>query len=142
MNFETFKKELLKNDKFKKEYYRKDDIAFDISEMIVSARIKKGMTQKELARKIGTKQSSIARLESGNFLPSIKFLQKIAKAFDTILLPPKLDLLENKNTETMLFENKIEDDKDNILILDTPSSFDFNKSKNNYDEKYLVGNCQ
>ena len=140
MNFETFKKELLKSDELKKEYYRKDDIAFDISEMIVSARIKKEMTQKELAKKIGTKQSSIARLESGNFLPSIKFLQKVAEAFNTILLPPKFELLENRNTKTMLFENKIEDNKDNTLIFDIPLSLGFNKFKNNYDKKYLVNN--
>jgi len=138
MNFETFKKELLKNDKLKKEYYRKDDIAFDISEMIVNARIKKGMTQKELARKIGTKQSSIARLESGNFLPSIKFLQKIAKAFNTILLPPRLDLLENKNAGTALFKNSPVNDEDNSLTLSISFPYAFNKFKNNYDKKYLV----
>ena len=142
MNFETFKKELLKNDKLRKEYYRKDDLAFEISEMIINTRIKKGMTQKELAKKIGTKQSSIARLESGNFLPSIKFLQKIAKAFDTILLPPKLDFLENKNTETVLFENKIMDDKDNDLNLNVLFFPNLNKSKNNYYEKHLVNNRQ
>ncbi len=141
MNFETFKKELLKNDELKKEYYRKDDIAFEISEMIVSARIKKGITQKELAEKIGTKQSSIARLESGNFLPSIKFLQKVAKAFDTILLPPKLDLLENKNAETALFKNKIVNDKDDGLFFET--LFYFGSNKLNYNnEKHLVSNYQ
>ena len=118
MKFEKFKNELLKNDKFRKEYYRTDDLAFEISEMIIKARIKRGMTQKELAKKVKTKQSSIARLENGNSLPSIKFLQKIAKAFDTVLISPKFDFLEN--TETILLENKIaKDDSDNNLILST-----------------------
>ena len=40
------------------------------------------MTQKQLAEKIGTKQSNIARLESGNYNPSYQFLQKIAGALD------------------------------------------------------------
>ena len=118
MKFEKFKNELLKDNKFRKEYYRTDDLPFEISEMIIKARIKRGMTQKELAKKVGTKQSSIARLENGNSLPSIKFLQKIAKAFDTVLISPKFDFLEN--TETILLENKIaKDDSDNNLILST-----------------------
>ncbi len=40
------------------------------------------MTQKQLAEKIGTKQSNIARLESGNYNPSYQFLQKVAGALD------------------------------------------------------------
>ena len=121
MKFETFKKELLKDGKFRKEYYRKDDLAFEISEMIIKARIKRGMTQEELAKKVKTKQSSIARLENGNSLPSIKFLQKIAKAFDTVLISPKFDFLEN--TETILLENKIvKYDNDNNLTLSTFAS--------------------
>jgi transcriptional regulator with XRE-family HTH domain len=37
------------------------------------------MTQKQIAEKIGTKQSAIARLESGNVNPSLDFLQKVAE---------------------------------------------------------------
>ncbi|MGP1523044.1 MAG: helix-turn-helix transcriptional regulator [Treponema sp.] len=36
------------------------------------------MTQKQLAERIGTRQSNIARLESGNCNPSFHFLQKVA----------------------------------------------------------------
>ena len=118
MKFETFKNELLKDNKFRKEYYKKDNLAFEISEMIIKARIKRGMTQKELANKVGTKQSSIARLENGNLLPSIKFLQKIAKAFGTVLISPKFDFLEN--TKTILLENKmVENDSDSNLAFST-----------------------
>ena len=38
------------------------------------------MSQKQLAEKIGTKQSAIARLEGGNTNPSVAFLEKISKA--------------------------------------------------------------
>lgn len=44
------------------------------------------MTQKQLAEKIGTRQSAISRLESGNANPSIQFLQKVASALDTKLI--------------------------------------------------------
>ncbi|MCH5296017.1 MAG: helix-turn-helix transcriptional regulator [Treponema sp.] len=38
------------------------------------------MTQKQLAEKMGTRQSNIARLESGNYNPSLHFLQRVASA--------------------------------------------------------------
>ncbi|MCL2806109.1 MAG: helix-turn-helix transcriptional regulator [Treponema sp.] len=44
------------------------------------ARREKNLTQKGLAQLIGTKQSNISRLESGNYNPSMDFLQKIATA--------------------------------------------------------------
>ena len=37
-----------------------------------------GMTQKELAQQIGTAQSNISCFESGNYNPSLAFLQKMA----------------------------------------------------------------
>ena len=40
------------------------------------------MSQKDLAVRVGTKQSAISRLESGNSNPSIQFLDKVAKALD------------------------------------------------------------
>ena len=46
----------------------------------------KPMTQKQLAERIGTRQSNIARLESGNCNPSFHFLQKVAGALDKSLL--------------------------------------------------------
>ncbi len=56
------------------------DLPFDISEMIIDARVYQGVSQKKLAKMVGTKQPSIARLENGNGLPSLSFLQKVANA--------------------------------------------------------------
>ncbi len=83
-NWKDFKKELLKNPKVRKEYERLQPEYAVISAM-VEARIKKGLTQKELADKIGTKQSVISRLEAGRGNPSIAFLKKFADALDTSL---------------------------------------------------------
>ena len=58
---------------------------FSIIEAIIEKRIEKGMTQAALARKIGTKQSAIARLESGSTNPTLKGLEKIARALDSRL---------------------------------------------------------
>ena len=61
----------------KKEY---DRLAprYAVISAFIKARIKKGITQKELAQKMGTKQSAIARLEGGNVNPSLNFLGKLA----------------------------------------------------------------
>ena len=53
-----------------------------LGEVLKQAREEKNMTQKQLAEKIGTRQSNIARLESGNYNPSFQFLQRVAKALD------------------------------------------------------------
>lgn len=115
MKFETLERELLKDDEFRKECERTDDLPFEISEMIINARIEKGITQAELAKRIKTKQSSIARAENGNTLPSISFLQKIAKALDTTLTPPRFNFDKDKATGTERIENKIIGSKSTIL---------------------------
>ena len=45
-------------------------------------RIKEGLTQKDLAERLKTSQSSIARLESGNANPTLNFLVKLGKVFN------------------------------------------------------------
>lgn len=76
--WEDLEKQLLADPKTKKEY---DKLAprYAVISTLIAARNKKGLTQKELAQKIGTKQSAIARLESGSVNPSVEFLQKIAQ---------------------------------------------------------------
>jgi len=49
-------------------------------------RAKKKLTQKALAKKLGTKQSAIARLESGRANPTLEFMQKTAEALDKKLV--------------------------------------------------------
>lgn len=79
MNLDQFKAELLKNPEIQTEYEALSP-EYDLMRQIIKARIDQNMTQKQLAEKVGTKQSSIARLESGNYNPSYHFLQKIAEA--------------------------------------------------------------
>jgi len=96
MNLKQLKKELLQKEEIREEY-SKYDLAFEIGEMIIDARIKLGITQKKLAQLVGTKQPSIARLENGTNLPSLKFLDKIAKKMNTHLIAPKFAFLEETN---------------------------------------------
>jgi len=73
------KKELLKNKDVYKEY-KSLEPKYKLISQIIGMRIKKGLTQKELANRLDTKQSAIARLESGNYNPTWEFLQKTAHA--------------------------------------------------------------
>jgi transcriptional regulator with XRE-family HTH domain len=47
---------------------------------VARVRILQGLTQQELATRVGTKQPSIARLESGTVEPRLSFLRRVAEA--------------------------------------------------------------
>lgn len=82
MKFISFDKhlaQLLKDPEFKREYDALEP-EYAVIRAVIGKRIEKKMSQQQLARKIGTKQSAISRLESGNANPSVKFLQKVATA--------------------------------------------------------------
>jgi DNA-binding XRE family transcriptional regulator len=49
---------------------------------VARLRIQRGLTQAQLAEMVGTRQPSIARLENGTSVPSLSFLDRIAKALD------------------------------------------------------------
>lgn len=49
---------------------------------VTRLRIHAGLTQEQLAKKVGTHQSSIARLESGRVAPRVSFLRKVVEALD------------------------------------------------------------
>ena len=72
-------RESLRDPKFKKEY---DALKpkYDLIQAILDARIKDGVTQKELARRAGTTQSAIARFESGAVNPTLDFAARISAA--------------------------------------------------------------
>lgn len=74
-----FLEKQLQDEEFHKEYNRLT-LKYQIIKEIIQERNSQNLTQKQFADKIGIKQSNISRLESGNYNPSIDFLQKIAKA--------------------------------------------------------------
>lgn len=83
-DFNIFLKESLKNPIFKAEYDKLQP-EFAVIRAIIRARADNGISQKELAEKIGTKQSVISRLESGRSNPSVAFLKKLAQALNSHL---------------------------------------------------------
>jgi len=83
-SFNQYLKEKMQDPKYKKHY---DALGpeFAIIEGVIKKRLENKMTQTQLASKIGTTQSAIARFESGDYNPSISMLNKIADALDAKL---------------------------------------------------------
>ncbi|MDI3548593.1 MAG: hypothetical protein PWR10_2245 [Halanaerobiales bacterium] len=79
MNHKDVKNLILNNPEVKKEYDELN-VLYDIKRQIIKLRLEQGLSQKELAKKIGTKQSAISRLESDDYNPSIELLDKVAHA--------------------------------------------------------------
>lgn len=78
------KKRLMDNPEFREEY-EKADAEFAIIEALVRARSRAKLSQAELAKRIGTTQSAIARLEGGGVSPSLSTLRRYAEATGTRL---------------------------------------------------------
>lgn len=53
---------------------------FDIPRELVTARARAGLTQAEVAERMGTTQSVVARLEGGRRQPSMRTVQRYAQA--------------------------------------------------------------
>ena len=87
MNKHTFKEYLkkeLRRPSFKKGY-EEEKKKLALGYQIFLAREQAGITQSELAKRIGTRQSNISRLEQGSYNFSVEMLEKIAKALDAKL---------------------------------------------------------
>jgi transcriptional regulator with XRE-family HTH domain len=94
MKYEEWKAEQLKDPEFREAAERLEP-AYEVARL----RLLRGITQKELAKQVGTRQSSIARLESGKNEPNTSFLRRIAKALRAkliIKLVPEEDLVVKK----------------------------------------------
>ena len=76
---EAWKREKLKDPAFKKEYDALES-EFALARELIGARAKAKLSQAQVARRMGTSQSAVARMESGRSLPSTTSLVKYAKA--------------------------------------------------------------
>lgn len=65
--------------------YRKADEEYAVIEALIAARTSARLSQADLAARLGTTQSAIARLESGRISPSLSTLRRYAEATGTRL---------------------------------------------------------
>jgi ribosome-binding protein aMBF1 (putative translation factor) len=80
--YEDIKARLMQKPGFR-EAYEALGPEFELAQTIISARALHGLTQAELAARMETSQSYIARLESGRVLPSMRTWQRLAAATGT-----------------------------------------------------------
>ena len=80
VDFQEYLAEKLRNPRFKK-YYNEYGKQLEIAYQILKLRKQKGISQAELAKRLGTRQSDIARMEAGQQNFTTDTLQKIASVF-------------------------------------------------------------
>lgn len=79
INYKEFKKELLKDKEVRQEYDRLKP-EYDLIVKLIKKRLKRGMTQLDVAKKMGTKQTAVSRMESGAHSTSIGRYSQYADA--------------------------------------------------------------
>lgn len=82
--FNDHLEESLKKPKFKKEW-DKSEIEYTLGKNLIEARINKNISQRELAKKVGTSQAAISRIESMSANPSLNLLKRISAALGSKL---------------------------------------------------------
>ena len=63
--------------------YTDADLAGQIAEIVYHLRTAAGLTQSELARRMGTTQSAIARMENSGSIPTLELLDRVGRAVGT-----------------------------------------------------------
>jgi transcriptional regulator with XRE-family HTH domain len=110
--------EKFKNKEFEKKYHRTAAL-FRLADEVLLLRRKRGLTQKELAVKVGTTQAVVSRLENASVKPSLETIIKIAEALDAVvnvqLLPIETIRLEEKPADV---ENKKQEAAQGIRYYD------------------------
>jgi len=84
LDWKDYEKELLKKPGFK-EALKETELEYQIAYAVIEARLKKGLTQKGLAKRMKTKQSVISRVENARTVPSLSFLKRLAQVLNVSL---------------------------------------------------------
>lgn len=77
-------KKWMRDPEYRREYDALEE-EFALASAMIEARSRAGLTQEELAEKMDTSQSAIARMESGRSIPSGNTLKRFARATGTRL---------------------------------------------------------
>lgn len=76
---ETLHKKWMKKPGYRLHYDALEE-EFNLAKALITARAKAGLTQQDVARRMKTSQSFVARLEGGHVQPTWKSLQRYARA--------------------------------------------------------------
>ena len=84
VEWKKIEKNWLKDPKFR-DAWKDVEPEYQLARQIIRARLKRGLTQAQLAEKIGTKQPVISRLEGAQASPSLRLLKRVAEALNVKL---------------------------------------------------------
>lgn len=111
------------------------------SEKIKNSRLQAGLTQKELAKRLGTSQQNIAQYESGKRIPKIETLQKIANALNVSVNELRSDneiMLEKLNENISVAMDSL---KKEITFLNYLLSLGYEYIDTFHDNEYGYDRC-
>ena len=80
VSFDNVWEELKSEDEESRIFYRTAEDTAKLINGLAGERIRQGLTQEELARKAGLKQSAVARMESVKSIPRLDTILKVADA--------------------------------------------------------------
>lgn len=85
MNYKDYKAKVFAERPEVKEAYDALGPQYEIIRAEMESRKACGMSQRELAERMGTAQANISRFESGNYNPTLAFLHKMAQSLGKTL---------------------------------------------------------
>lgn len=83
-SFRDHLKESLKDPEFKK-VWKESEAEYLLASQLIEARLMRKLSQRDLAKKVGTSQAAIARIEGMNANPSLSFLKRLSSALEVKL---------------------------------------------------------
>ena len=84
LDWDNFEKQLLARPGFK-QALEETRLEYEIARALIKARLEKGLTQAEIAKRMHTKQSVISRVENARTMPSLAFLKRLAEVLNASL---------------------------------------------------------
>ena len=123
--------EKFKDPNFEKEYHRTAAL-YRLAGRLLLLRKQRGLTQRELAEKVGTTQAVVSRLESASVKPSIETILNFAEALDSVvdihLTPIEDTRRKNEPKEKVSWEK---------LLFNIPEVDDFTKENSRQAYNYF-----
>lgn len=83
-SFQDHLKESLKDSEFRRAW-EESEIEYQLAVRLIEARLNKKLSQRALAKKVGTSQAAISKIESMNANPSLLLLKRISQALNVKL---------------------------------------------------------
>ena len=98
VSYEDFKRKIIGSDKKRELAIQFETAKLVLIENLVSYREKKGLTQKQLADKLGVKQQVVDRVENGSNIT----LETLIKFLDVLGIVLKVEAVQRKRHEQIL----------------------------------------